>query len=216
LAQDEANGVGPVSQGLLRQDDEKVEALLIHPLMSVEMEYENAHPHLRSTVNTAKDGDGMQHDGMQHNESVFVTQLHRRARILDRSFKTRVYDTILLNCPEKLESVPESVPSAGGSSTESVIDINSFDRTTTHTSCEATSHVTDMQSVSLCLGRNIFKDGPANILLNFGPIKTEKRMHVKLSKYLPPHPRSLWPLTGILEEEEEEEEEEDFLQQTCH
>jgi hypothetical protein len=64
-------------------------------------------------------------------------------------------------------------------------------------SCVTTwSTVTHTSRVSDADTMNRNRDGPGTVDVYFAPIKQPDRIRQKISKYRPPDPRAIWPLTG--------------------
>jgi hypothetical protein len=107
---------------------------------------------------------------------VYIAQLHRRAVILDGSFKDKVMEAINLDGSES--------------------DCDSVGRPSTH----ATGHptTTSINSRSQASRRVSFtREGRVtHAEVFFAKVKKQVRMREKLAKYAPPYPHSQWPLTA--------------------
>ena len=95
----------------VRQDDDDVGAIRVHPLDVEEAKLERGTPALRYAMASA----GLQVDA---DESVFIMQLHRRGRLLDRMFKNAVIDA-LSKTYDNAKSVALAQSSSGPSATAS-------------------------------------------------------------------------------------------------
>ena len=95
----------------VRQDDDDVEAIRVHPFDVEEAKLERGTPALRYAMASA----GLQVDA---DESVFIMQLHRRGRLLDRMFKNAVIDA-LSKTYDNAKSVALTQSSSGPSVTAS-------------------------------------------------------------------------------------------------
>ena len=77
----------PQLQMDVRQDDDEVQAIHVHSSDVEEAKLEGLRPSLRNAMTSA----GLQLDA---DETVFITQLHRRSKLLDRKFKDAVMDAL--------------------------------------------------------------------------------------------------------------------------
>ena len=77
----------PQLQMDVRQDDDQVQAIRLHSSDVEEAQLERLTPSLRYAIASA----GLQVDA---DETVFITQLHRRGKLLDKMFKSAVMDAL--------------------------------------------------------------------------------------------------------------------------
>jgi hypothetical protein len=81
----------PQLQMDVRQDDAEVQAIRLHSSDVEEAKIERLMPSLRYAMKSA----GLQVDA---DETVFITQLHRRGKLLDKMFKAAVMDALASTC----------------------------------------------------------------------------------------------------------------------
>ena len=81
----------PLLQMDVRQDDDEVQAIRLHCSDVEEAKLERLTPSLRYAMTSA----GLQVDA---DETVFITQLHRRGKLLDKMFKAAVMDALASTC----------------------------------------------------------------------------------------------------------------------
>jgi hypothetical protein len=81
----------PQMQMDVRQDDDEVQAIRLHSSDVEEAKLERLTPSLRYAMTSA----GLQVDA---DETVFITQLHRRGKLLDKMFKAAVMDALASTC----------------------------------------------------------------------------------------------------------------------
>lgn len=141
---------------------------------------------------------------------VYIAQLHRRAVILDGSFKDKVMEAINLDGSES------DCDSVGRPSTHATVDTltaASRDSTDAHrslpTSRSGTSLASDDDHDSGLMMTSINSRSQASRRVSFtregrvthaevffAKVKKQVRMREKLAKYAPPYPHSQWPLTA--------------------
>ena len=115
-------------------------------------------------------------------ESLFIAQLHRRSRLLDRRFKCKVFQILAETLVPQRSDQYETFEGERNPMQKTMKDI------LTKEEAESTGFL----EVSV----GYFRDGPAKIEMHLAPIKSIERMREKLFKYAPPHPRSQWPRTA--------------------
>jgi hypothetical protein len=146
---------------------------------------------------------------------VYIAQLHRRAVILDRHFKSKVIASLNSHKTEDAEGQQVPVPTIDsepavleppGSSGER----SAYSSTCAHQTLQSsaatwqssahakTNEVSESEDDGRRLSLEFVAQGQSSVHVEiyFGRIKRQIRMREKIAKYLPPYPRSQWPLTG--------------------
>jgi hypothetical protein len=139
------------TQQKVRQDDDDVGAIRVHPFDVEEAKLERGTPALRYAMASA----GLQVDA---DESVFIMQLHRRGRLLDRMFKNAVIDALSKTYDNaKSDSLTQS--SSGPSATAS----NPCFKFNASSTCSET-HLGKFSTISVATAHRAFKpEGIASI-----------------------------------------------------
>lgn len=123
-------------------------------------------------------------------ESLFIAQLHRRSRLLDRRFKCKVFQILAETLVPQRSDQYETFEGDNIYTLEG--ERNPMQKTMKDILTKEEAESTGFLEVSV----GFFRDGPAKIEMHLAPIKSIERMREKLFKYAPPHPRSQWPRTA--------------------
>lgn len=177
-----------------RQDDERVRALQTGDQDLLERQVERNDLWLQHRK-TSRSIDSF------CSESVYIAQLHRRAAIIDRAFKTKVVDGLRSTLTSSSNASHAQTPPLAHSSgietnPEHVGSIKSLRRMPISSTIGASTELstgTDATQVGFQMhGQQV------QVEVYFAPIKKQDRMREKLSRYVPPNPRCEWPLTAYI------------------
>jgi hypothetical protein len=209
---------------VMRQDDEKVEAVRWSERDVAEKSYEKCKK-LRRVCNKDLGAD----------ESVFISQLQRSAFLLDRAFKRKVVETLESSSQAIVVSLSQATGHAktltqdrytdfkrmvsreqtgdedfadwlstdDGSGDADLSSGKSENDTMGRLSLTSSSDGTALSTIELqestgCVTVRVgaFQEEQDQVNVYFAPIKTKKRMEEKLKKYVFPHAWSTWPLAA--------------------
>jgi len=122
----------PQLQMDVRQDDDQVQAIRLHSSDVEEAQLERLTPSLRYAIASA----GLQVDA---DETVFITQLHRRGKLLDKMFKSAVMDALASTYEQPMSDGVNDSSAASSNYQHSAPYVSTFPTTA---SSAALEHVT--------------------------------------------------------------------------